>query len=257
RAGDQEQQQGQGSGGASAAEGIVAAACRSDRVVEALLGAFQALLERCPQSDTDSPPPPSSSSSTSSPPPASSYERQLAALQHLAPLLQLPREAAAEELHLAVQRCLATALEPLAAAAAATSAPQAAPEQSDISSSSSSRRGAACATVAAPLCGAEAVSLAGYLVHCCLEGAEREVLAGHKGSKALCAACLTSLRLLLAALPHPDTLAFFLPGVVSGLSKQLFAAGTAIGRSGPSAPPGASATAQALICLCQAAVTVL
>ncbi len=56
------------------------------------------------------------------------------------------------------------------------------------------------------------------------------------GSKALCAAALSALRSLLAALPDPDTLAFFLPGVVSGLSKQLLTAGEEAAESTPPWP---------------------
>ena len=49
--------------------------------------------------------------------------------------------------------------------------------------------------------------------------------AGETGSKALRAAALRALRLLVAAVDDGDALAFFVPGIVSGLSKALLAAG--------------------------------
>jgi hypothetical protein len=49
--------------------------------------------------------------------------------------------------------------------------------------------------------------------------------AGETGSKALRAAALQALRLLVVAVDDGDALAFFVPGIVSGLSKALLAAG--------------------------------
>ena len=49
--------------------------------------------------------------------------------------------------------------------------------------------------------------------------------AGSSGSKALRAAALRALRLLVLAVPDGDALAFFVPGIVSGTGKALAAAG--------------------------------
>ncbi|GLC59559.1 hypothetical protein PLESTB_001500300 [Pleodorina starrii] len=256
---------GAGGGGAPGGE-LVAAACRSDRVLEALLGALLALLERVPL-----PPPhdrsgsqpggggrvvrPGAGAGDGGGGPAATdapaTDRAVAVLQRLAPLLQLSREEASEEVHIAMQRCAAAALAPLATAAAKAVDAAAANANSRGGGGSGGGGGGAV------LCSEELTPLAGYLLHCCLEVSEREVLAGHRGSKALCAAALTTLGALLAALPDPDVVAFFLPGVVSGLSKHLYAAGTAAAASGPSAPPGATATVQALSCLSTAVTTVL
>lgn len=86
--------------------------------------------------------------------PCREADQLLGLLQHLAPLLQLPRSAASEEAHALAFRCVARAL-----AAAAPGGPC---------------RGALASEDAAPL--------AGYVLHCCLEAAEREVLAGAKGA---------------------------------------------------------------------------
>jgi hypothetical protein len=82
------------------------------------------------------------------------------ALQRLAPLLQLPRSSASEETRLSLQRCVAAALQPIADAAGATG-------DSRVLVFSS---------------GSDALALWGYLAHSCLEAAEAEVAAGHKGT---------------------------------------------------------------------------
>ncbi|KAG2444915.1 hypothetical protein HXX76_001651 [Chlamydomonas incerta] len=259
-------QGGQGQGAAAGAgaggEALTVAACRSDRVVEALLGCVEALLQRCPDADAASP---AAAAAVAAPtagagPAAGGEVRQLVVLQRLAPLLTLRRDAASEEVHLGLQRCVAAALQPLAAAAVAGQAhlSNEGGGQQGQQGRGEGRREQEAGSSGGPLCGEAAAPLAGYLVHCCLEAAEREVLAGHKGSKALCAGSLTSLRLLVEGLsPDADSLAFFLPGVMSGLAKVLVAGGAAASRSGPSAPPGAAALVQALGCLRAATLAVL
>ena len=61
----------------------------------------------------------------------------------------------------------------------------------------------------------------------CAQAAHAEVEAGSSGSKALRAAALRALRLLVLAVPDGDALAFFVPGIVSGTGKALAAAGAA------------------------------
>ncbi len=60
------------------------------------------------------------------------------------------------------------------------------------------------------------------------QAAQAEVEAGATGSKALRAAALRALRLLVGAVADGDALAFFVPGIVSGLSNALLAAGMGI-----------------------------
>ena len=52
--------------------------------------------------------------------------------------------------------------------------------------------------------------------------------AGATGSKSLRAAALRALRLLVGAVADGDALAFFVPGIVSGLSNALLAAGAVL-----------------------------
>lgn len=70
----------------------------------------------------------------------------------------------------------------------------------------------------------------GFLVHSCLAASEAELLAGPKGSKAVRAAALRALGALTARVADPEALTFFLPGVASGLAKQLFVSGGLVGR---------------------------
>ncbi len=134
-----------------------------------------ALLRRCPPRDSG---------------------QLLPVLQHLAPALQLPRAAASEEVHVRLLSCVAAALAHAAAAGEAAAA----------TCSSSGRRGLGGAEGAGPggggegaaggttvlecgaaLCSESGAPLAGYLVHCSLEAAEREVMAGHQGGWGGCA----------------------------------------------------------------------
>lgn len=107
----------------------------------------------------------------------------LPVLQRLAPALQLPRAAASEEVHVRLLSCVAAALahaaatrEAAAATAACSSSGRRGPEAGEGASG-----GTATLECGAALCSESGAPLAGYLVHCCLEAAEREVMAGHQG----------------------------------------------------------------------------
>ena len=65
----------------------------------------------------------------------------------------------------------------------------------------------------------------GFLFSTLLRAAEEEVQAGLAGSKALPAAALEAIRLLIQAVNSGDSLVFVVPGLASGLSKILIAAG--------------------------------
>jgi hypothetical protein len=78
---------------------------------------------------------------------------------------------------------------------------------------------------AAPLQQPATAPLAGMLISSCLAAAEQEVAAAGKGSKALRHAALQALQAVVGAVGPGAQLAFFLPGLASGLAKQLLAAG--------------------------------
>ena len=65
----------------------------------------------------------------------------------------------------------------------------------------------------------------GFLLSSLLKTAEEEVQAGLTGSKALATAALQVMRCLMEAVRDGDALAFVLPGLASGLSKIIIAAG--------------------------------
>lgn len=67
--------------------------------------------------------------------------------------------------------------------------------------------------------------LLGFAFSALLKAAEEEVQAGLTGSKALTAAALEAIRYLIQAVHSGDALAFVVPGLASGLSKILIAAG--------------------------------
>ena len=67
--------------------------------------------------------------------------------------------------------------------------------------------------------------LLGFVFSALLKAAEEEVQAGLTGSKALTAAALEAIRYLIQAVDSGDALAFVVPGLASGLSKILIAAG--------------------------------
>lgn len=67
--------------------------------------------------------------------------------------------------------------------------------------------------------------LVAFLTSVLLKAAARERDAGHLGSKALRTLALKCLRRLLALVPLPDVLTAVLPGVATGLAKELVAAG--------------------------------
>jgi hypothetical protein len=78
---------------------------------------------------------------------------------------------------------------------------------------------------AVPLQQPATAPLAGMLISSCLAAAEQEVAAAGKGSKALRHAALRALQAVVGAVGPGAQLAFFLPGLASGLAKQLLAAG--------------------------------
>lgn len=65
----------------------------------------------------------------------------------------------------------------------------------------------------------------GFLFSILLKAAEEEVQAGLTGSQALAAAALETVQYLSQAVDSGDALAFVVPGLASGLSKILIAAG--------------------------------
>lgn len=65
----------------------------------------------------------------------------------------------------------------------------------------------------------------GAVIQACLHTAEQELVAGADGNKALRCTALQALRELVRLVDSAEALAFFLPGVVSGLSKQLVGSG--------------------------------
>jgi len=104
-----------------------------------------------------------------------------------------------------------------------------------------------------------AAPLSGALIIACLDAAEAELAAGPSGARAVRAAALRCARaVLLAAAGNADALAFFLPGLVSGFSKQLLASGRGAAGAGQSgAAAGASAAVAALEGLTDTIVLVL
>ncbi len=62
--------------------------------------------------------------------------------------------------------------------------------------------------------------------------ADTEVSAGQGGSKAVRAAALGALRRLIDAVGSAEALAFFLPGIVTGLGKALAAGGRLLAAGG-------------------------
>lgn len=80
-----------------------------------------------------------------------------------------------------------------------------------------------------PLTDDTSASLLGYTAHLLIKAAESEVAAGVRGSKAVRLAALEALTQLIQALGGHQgcgILAYLLPGLVSGLGKQLLALGT-------------------------------
>lgn len=75
------------------------------------------------------------------------------------------------------------------------------------------------------LCEPAVAPLTGMLISSCLAAAEQEVAAAGTGSKAVRHAAVQALQAVLLAVGPGSQLSFFLPGVASGLAKQLLAAG--------------------------------
>lgn len=71
--------------------------------------------------------------------------------------------------------------------------------------------------------------LGGFLITTCLAAAEAEVSAGATGSKAVRQASIRTLGVVVRALGPGPQLAFALPGLASGLAKQLLASGGWVG----------------------------
>jgi hypothetical protein len=71
--------------------------------------------------------------------------------------------------------------------------------------------------------------LGGFLISTCLSAAEDEVAVGPTGSKAVRQAAIRALGGVVRVLGPGPQLAFALPGLASGLTKQLMAAGEARG----------------------------
>lgn len=65
----------------------------------------------------------------------------------------------------------------------------------------------------------------GFMFSTLLKAAEEEVQAGLTGSQALAATALEAIRYLSQAVNSGDALAFVVPGLASGMSKILIAAG--------------------------------
>ncbi|GAQ79960.1 hypothetical protein KFL_000430020 [Klebsormidium nitens] len=71
--------------------------------------------------------------------------------------------------------------------------------------------------------GGEMAAARGHLLSLFLKVADEEIAAGAQGSKQLHALAMTTLDTFLKQIDDPDALAFFLPGVASGLSRAMLA----------------------------------
>ncbi|KAF6264998.1 hypothetical protein COO60DRAFT_1187513 [Scenedesmus sp. NREL 46B-D3] len=131
-------------------------------------------------------------------------DQVLAVLQGAAGVLALPPGTATEEMRLKVFKVIAAVL---------GSQPEGQPPQQHQQGQQ-----------AAPLQQPATAPLAGMLISSCLAAAEREVAAAGRGSKALRHAVLQALQAVVAAVRRGPGLACFLPGLASGLAKQLLAA---------------------------------
>ncbi len=121
--------------------------------------------------------------------------------------------------------CAATLLQPpIAAATAAAAAPGSGALASGSSTALASGSGAL-GSGSSALASEPLAPLVGALVHSCLEAAAAELEAGQRGSKGVRASALQALHALVVAVGHGEALAFFLPGIASGLAKQLLASG--------------------------------
>jgi hypothetical protein len=135
-------------------------------------------------------------------------------LQHACALLQLPRAAVSEEMRLACCDVITAALD------------------------KGHRRRQQQSTFSQP----HTMALAGFLVVTCLSAAEAEVAAGAQGSKGVRQAAVRVLAAVVAAVGPGPQLAFLLPGIASGLTKQLMASGECAHSSLAAAPAAAAVT---------------
>lgn len=166
-------------------------------------------------------------------------DQLLPLLQRCAPLLQLSRDVATEELRLKSFQCLSALLQPLQAAmeaaasantcdstdtstALATSVWTAADIETQVLSKVHSAPGT---SISFMLQQPDLAPLVGVLIHSCLAAAQQELAAAHLGSKTVRAAALQALGTIIDVVGSADVLAFFLPGVASGMAKQLMASG--------------------------------
>jgi len=97
----------------------------------------------------------------------------------------------------------------------------------------------------------------GHLISLLLQMVAEEGAAGMTGSRTLRAECLRTLAALLRLVDDAHALAFFLPGLVSGLAKPLVAAAAPDGGGMSGSATGGSAVSEALNALCTALTIVL
>ncbi|GJP42550.1 hypothetical protein CLOM_g2103, partial [Closterium sp. NIES-68] len=261
------------------------------RVVEAALSCMHVALVRCPVQSLDQaasllrflasatspsaptlPPPPASSAAAALPSPASQPPSASASLGAMSGVAQ------SEEARLLAVCCLSALLSHLprcspsscccaaATASAADGSSARSSEGSSISSSSSSGGGGAGSgsgdgskCVAGVLQSQEAAPLLGHLLSNMLSAAEAEARVGTRGSRELRVEALRAVRHLVSVAHTPDSLAFFLPGILSGLSRAALSPFSPRSNEpltrGAAADP--SAVAEALLGLSQALVLVL
>jgi hypothetical protein len=97
----------------------------------------------------------------------------------------------------------------------------------------------------------------GHLISLLLHMVAEEGAAGMTGSRTLRAECLRTLTALLRLVDNAAALAFFLPGLVSGLAKPLVVAAAPDGGGMSGSAAGGSAVSEALNALCTALTIVL
>eukprot|EP00850_Spirogloea_muscicola_P014794 SM000108S14238 [mRNA] locus=s108:407063:414651:- [translate_table: standard] len=192
----------------------------ADSVVEEALHALEILLGHCS---------------------AQSGHQLATLLRALASLASLPREAASEEIRLRAVRCLRLLLLRLACHCPA-------PESGRARAQSG--REAAAELSTCPVEALRSVAMApavGHLFSLLLQVASGEVAVGSRGSRTLRSEALATLHQVILQVRTADALAFFLPGVASGLAKALL--------SQVAAAPAAPAASSSSICTALKAFT--
>eukprot|EP00899_Mesostigma_viride_P026422 jgi/Mesvir1/6965/Mv09110-RA.2 len=199
---------GSGSGGrpsAAAEDGVV-----GDRAAEALLRCYEALLAKRP---------------------CETAEELASMLSRFSGLLALPRACFAEEVRTSCLRCVMVALKGMGRASASISQTNG-PGQNGLvaghgagaaegEGTFSSSRTVLGLSPLQWLRSEAAAPLLGHLLSLCIQLAEAEVKEGATGSRQLRTLALKTLRQLIAQVKTQESLAFFLPGVVSGLSRAI------------------------------------